>query len=190
MPTLLKTNFAHLQEHDEQLPRLGMLAEKYFPDDPNTSLIKQRQFAELLAQLVAARVGLYAAPDEKQYDLLRRLQDQGILPSEIAQLFGEVQRSGNEANHALSGDHGTALVIFEAAEAAIANGQRDMLLAMATGTGKTKTCIALIYRLLKAQRFHRILFLVDRSALGEQRAIKPKRDCQSLATNKYKETSC
>jgi type I restriction enzyme R subunit len=45
-----------------------------------------------------------------------------------------------------------------------------MLLAMATGTGKTKTCIALIYRLLKAQRFRRMLFLVDRSALGEQAA--------------------
>jgi type I restriction enzyme R subunit len=57
-----------------------------------------------------------------------------------------------------------------AAENAIANGQREMLLAMATGTGKTKTCIALIYRLLKAQRFRRILFLVDRSALGEQAA--------------------
>ncbi len=45
-----------------------------------------------------------------------------------------------------------------------------MLLAMATGTGKTKTCIALIYRLLKAKRFRRMLFLVDRSALGEQAA--------------------
>ena len=44
------------------------------------------------------------------------------------------------------------------------------LLAMATGTGKTKTCIALIYRLLKAQRFRRVLFLVDRAALGEQAA--------------------
>lgn len=45
-----------------------------------------------------------------------------------------------------------------------------MLLAMATGTGKTKTCVALIYRLLKTKRFRRILFLVDRSALGEQAA--------------------
>ena len=45
-----------------------------------------------------------------------------------------------------------------------------MLLAMATGTGKTKTCIALIYRLLKVKRFRRVLFLVDRSALGEQAA--------------------
>ncbi|MDO9011694.1 MAG: type I restriction-modification system endonuclease [Gallionella sp.] len=53
---------------------------------------------------------------------------------------------------------------------AIKAGQREMLLAMATGTGKTKTCIALIYRLLKAKRFRRILFLVDRSALGEQAA--------------------
>lgn len=57
-----------------------------------------------------------------------------------------------------------------ATEQAIESGQREMLLAMATGTGKTKTCIALIYRLLKAQRFRRILFLVDRSALGEQAA--------------------
>lgn len=55
-------------------------------------------------------------------------------------------------------------------EAGIARHQREMLVAMATGTGKTKTCIALIYRLLKAQRFHRVLFLVDRSALGEQAA--------------------
>lgn len=39
---------------------------------------------------------------------------------------------------------------------------------MATGTGKTKTAIALIYRLLKAGRFRRVLFLVDRETLGEQ----------------------
>lgn len=57
-----------------------------------------------------------------------------------------------------------------ATEASNRDGQRAILLAMATGTGKTKTCIALIYRRLKAKRFRRILFLVDRSALGEQTA--------------------
>ena len=41
---------------------------------------------------------------------------------------------------------------------------------MATGTGKTRTCIGLIYRLLKTKRFRRVLFLVDRTALGEQTA--------------------
>ena len=109
MMALPKTNFAHLQEHDEQLVRLGRLAEKYFPDDPNTSLLKVRQLAELLAQLVATKVGQYEAPDEAQYELLRRLQDQGILPRDIAQLFGEVRRAGNAANHALRDDHRTAL---------------------------------------------------------------------------------
>ena len=55
-----------------------------------------------------------------------------------------------------------------AAEQAIINGQRAMLVAMATGTGKTRTCIALCYRLIKARRFRRILFLVDRTSLGKQ----------------------
>src|SRR5213593_2494535 len=106
---LLISNFAHLQEHDAQLLRLGMLAERYFPEDPNTSLLKLRQLTELLAQLVATKVGLFQSSDESQYYLLRRLQDQGILPREIAQLFGEVRRAGNAANHAIMGDHRTAL---------------------------------------------------------------------------------
>jgi len=45
----LSSNFAHLQSHDEQLLRLGMLAERYFTEDPNTCLLKLRQLAELLA---------------------------------------------------------------------------------------------------------------------------------------------
>ena len=112
-PPLLTSNFAHLQEHDEQLLRLGMLAERYFPDDPNTALLKLRQLAELLAQLVATQVGLYQSPEESQYDLLRRLQDQGILPREIAQLFDEVRRAGNAASHAIVGDHRTALATLK-----------------------------------------------------------------------------
>lgn len=55
-----------------------------------------------------------------------------------------------------------------AVEAALAQGQTQCLLAMATGTGKTRTIIGLIYRFLKAERFRRILFLVDRTALGQQ----------------------
>jgi type I restriction enzyme R subunit len=41
---------------------------------------------------------------------------------------------------------------------------------MATGTGKTKLAIAMLYRLLATKRFHRICFAVDRSALGHQAA--------------------
>ena len=57
---------------------------------------------------------------------------------------------------------------IQAAEAAIVNGSRTALLAMATGTGKTRTVLGMIYRFLKTGRFKRILFVVDRTALGEQ----------------------
>ncbi|MEH6456895.1 MAG: type I restriction-modification system endonuclease [Cocleimonas sp.] len=57
---------------------------------------------------------------------------------------------------------------IQAIEQTIKKGESKALVAMATGTGKTKTCIALVYRLLKSERFRRILFLVDRSALGIQ----------------------
>ncbi|BEV07298.1 type I restriction-modification system endonuclease [Methylophilus sp. DW102] len=57
---------------------------------------------------------------------------------------------------------------IKAVENSIKDGKQTALLAMATGTGKTKTAIAMIYRLLKSERFRRILFLVDRSALGIQ----------------------
>ncbi|MFG1317541.1 type I restriction-modification system endonuclease [Xanthobacter autotrophicus] len=57
---------------------------------------------------------------------------------------------------------------IRAVEAALAEERRSMLVAMATGTGKTKLAIALLYRLLSAKRFCRICFVVDRSALGHQ----------------------
>lgn len=57
---------------------------------------------------------------------------------------------------------------IEAVETALAENRRTALLAMATGTGKTRTIIGLMYRFLKAERFKRILFLVDRTALGQQ----------------------
>ncbi len=57
---------------------------------------------------------------------------------------------------------------IKAVEKAIVAGKKTALLAMATGTGKTRTVLGMIYRFLKTGRFSRILFLVDRTALGEQ----------------------
>lgn len=59
---------------------------------------------------------------------------------------------------------------IEAAENAIVEGKKTALLSMATGTGKTRTILGMIYRFIKSNRFKRILFLVDRTALGEQAA--------------------
>ncbi len=57
---------------------------------------------------------------------------------------------------------------IEASERVVINGKSTALLAMATGTGKTRTVLGMIYRFLKSGRFKRVLFLVDRTALGEQ----------------------
>jgi type I restriction enzyme, R subunit len=46
--------------------------------------------------------------------------------------------------------------------------KRDFLLVMATGTGKTRTCIAMVDALMRAGHAERVLFLVDRIALREQ----------------------
>lgn len=55
-----------------------------------------------------------------------------------------------------------------AVENAVVSGKRSALLAMATGTGKTRTAIAIMYRMIQSQRFKRVLFLVDRRSLGNQ----------------------
>jgi len=51
---------------------------------------------------------------------------------------------------------------------AVAKGNRRVLLVMATGTGKTYTAFQIIWRLWKAGRTKRILFLADRNILVDQ----------------------
>jgi len=102
-------NFDFLRVHDEQLVRLGALAERYFTADPNTCLIKLRQFGEALAQLTAAKAGLYSSADEQQSDLIRRLKIQGVLPQQPAELFHQLRIVGNRATHHQTGTHAEAL---------------------------------------------------------------------------------
>jgi len=59
-------------------------------------------------------------------------------------------------------------------EGALEQGQENLLVAMATGTGKTRLAIGLTYRFIKAERFRRILFVVDRNSLGIQAGDKFK----------------
>jgi len=58
-----------------------------------------------------------------------------------------------------------------AAIEAIAKGQNRVLLVMATGTGKTYTAFQIIWRLWKAGRKKRILFLADRNVLVDQTMV-------------------
>lgn len=72
----------------------------------------------------------------------------------------------NAADHPLLRPYQCTAI--ESVEQALRNGKRRMLVAMATGTGKTLTTIALLYRLMKSGVARRVLFLVDRRALAAQ----------------------
>jgi type I restriction enzyme R subunit len=60
-----------------------------------------------------------------------------------------------------------------AVEKSIADQKHQMLVAMATRTGKTFTMVNEVYRLMKSGVAKRILFLVDRRALAAQAVLAP-----------------
>lgn len=101
-----------------------------------------------------------------------------ISPMGIVELLERNILASNEKLKSLSLDslrdedglnlRGYQIEAVQAVERAIIARQKNILVAMATGTGKTRTILGMIYRFLKAERFRRILFLVDRNSLGEQ----------------------
>src|SRR5690606_26316359 len=79
------------------------------------------------------------------------------------------------------------LVAINRVVEAIARGQRRILLVMATGTGKTYTAFQIIWRLWKARRVRRVLFLADRNILVDQTRIndfKPFGNAMTKITNR------
>ena len=77
-------------------------------------------------------------------------------------------------------------------DAVFTQGQREALLVMATGSGKTRVAIALVDQLMKAGWVKRVLFLADRVALVNQavsafKAHLPSATTVNLVTEKYQE---
>src|SRR6266540_2237729 len=69
-------------------------------------------------------------------------------------------------------------------EDALIGGKRDLMVAMATGTGKTFLTVAQIHRLLESKLLRRVLFLVDRKALAAQ-AVREFNAFNTPAGNKF-----
>jgi len=64
----------------------------------------------------------------------------------------------------------------------VAQGDKRLLLVMATGTGKTYTTFQIIYRLWKAKKVKRVLFLVDRNILADQTLVNDFKPFGSVMT--------
>jgi type I restriction enzyme R subunit len=99
-------------------------------------------------------------------------------PEELYQRYKKEKELTQEVEEAVLTDYYTGLsastpryyqrVAINRAVEAVAKGKDRLLLVMATGTGKTYTAFQIIWRLWKAGKKKRILFLVDRTALATQ----------------------
>ncbi|MCS7469563.1 type I restriction-modification system endonuclease [Stieleria sp. ICT_E10.1] len=118
---LRSPNFQFLHQVDPLLVDLGARAERYALDDPNTSIIKIRQLGELLAQSVAAKYGIDTMLDSRPKDQRTLIDDlfrSRALPADVKNLFHEIRKEGNQANHAMKGDQGRAITLLRYARQA------------------------------------------------------------------------
>ncbi len=109
------TNFGFLKQHSPLLHTLARQAERYFAEDPNTCLFKLRQFGEKLAQLLCAATRTPMPYENRQVDVIRALQDNGVIGRELADRFHAIRKSGNEAVHNFTGAHNEALTMLKMA---------------------------------------------------------------------------
>lgn len=91
-------NFGFLLPHLPLLVAYGCAAESHVFGDPNTSLIKSRQFGESLAADLVSR-GRVRAEGSSQFDRLKALDREGYLHGDMGKAFHEVRTLGNDANH-------------------------------------------------------------------------------------------
>lgn len=108
------------------------------------------------------QIGLdeFPSPDElwTRYQKWRGLSDEGV---QLARQPYYDDASGKEPRY-------YQRIAVQRAVEAVAAGKKRVLLVMATGTGKTYTVFQIIWRLWKANRVRRVLFLVDRNILADQ----------------------
>lgn len=120
---------------------------------------------------LAEQSGIWFRDTRKGSNIARALQ-QFHSPEGLLDLFkrdiekAQAQLQQEDLSYLRLRDYQNKAIL--AVEDALSKQQNSCLLAMATGTGKTRTIIGLIYRFLKTERFKRILFLVDRTSLGDQ----------------------
>ena len=105
----LSANFEFLKVIDAQLFRLAAQGERYFRTDPNTCVVKLRQYAELMAKDVGARAGLLPNQDIEFSAVLGAVGRAGYAPRQALDLFHFLRRAGNEAVHDGRDDFAIAL---------------------------------------------------------------------------------
>ena len=91
-------NFGFLLEHEPLLALYGAGAEAAIFTDPNVSIYKARQFAEVLSTDLCRR-GRVRVDGDRQVDRLRALDREGFLHGDVGKAFDSIRGVGNRAVH-------------------------------------------------------------------------------------------
>lgn len=178
---------------------LGIIEAKKVSVDPQNVLEQAKRYAKAVTDSVGKWQDygvpfLYASNGEVIWHLdirdnknISRKISNFHTPSALIELFNRKPIDDNSFDN-LNVDNDKLRDYQSKAIEAIENGIKDrkraMLLAMATGTGKTFTLVSLVYRLLETKHFKRILFLVDRRALAAQ-AVREFSSFTTASGNKF-----
>lgn len=95
----LSGNFGFLARHEPLLLRLCASAERNYHDDPNTTVIKLRQFGEAIVKHLAAVFNIDTGVEQTQADLLKTLQVRRLIDRNVADLLHYLRKEGNAAAH-------------------------------------------------------------------------------------------
>ena len=97
------SSFYFLKNIDPLLVHLGDLAESYPASDPHASIIRLRQYGEVLGRLVAQKFHIYIENEDVYFDLLQNLRSKDQIPSDILGGFNQLRVFGNNALHGFQG---------------------------------------------------------------------------------------
>ena len=97
------SSYDFLNNFDLILIRLGAFAESYPENDPHASLIRLRQYGEILSRHIAEKFNIYIESDEVNFDLLENLKSVDQIPREVISGLNQLRIAGNNALHSFLG---------------------------------------------------------------------------------------
>ena len=98
------SNFDFLNKFDLIMVRLGTFAESYPESDPHASLIRLRQYGEILSRHIAEKFNIYVESEEVNFDLLENLKSVDDIPQEVTSGLNQLRILGNNALHSFQGN--------------------------------------------------------------------------------------
>jgi hypothetical protein len=118
----MSKNFWFLKNKENQndpIYKMAVGAENYVFSDPNTCLMKLRQFGECIAKELALLNNRNQLINKKfstiLYELGKKFPPQPILPKDIYDDFKSIKNRGNDAIHEFLGDESNALLLLKKA---------------------------------------------------------------------------